>query len=60
MVKKIPKDDRRAAYTSGDRPVTRDMYRLTMDDQGKSVIIIEPTRWGLVSKGGFPPSLFET
>lgn len=36
-----------------------DEYRQAMDDQGKSVIIIEPTRWGPVSKGGFPPSLFE-
>ncbi|MDG1411285.1 MAG: hypothetical protein P8L46_16490 [Acidimicrobiales bacterium] len=60
MVKKIPKDDRRAAYTSGDRPVRRDMHRLTMDDQDKALISIEPARWGTVSKGGFPPSLFET
>jgi hypothetical protein len=44
---------------SGEHP-DWDEYRQAMDDQGKSVIIIEPTRWGPVSKGGFPPSLFET
>ncbi len=43
---------------SGEHP-DWDEYRQAMDDQGKSVIIIEPTRWGPVSKGGFPPSLFE-
>lgn len=43
---------------SGEHPDWPE-YRQAMDDQGKSVIIIEPTRWGPVSKGGFPPSLFE-
>ena len=43
---------------SGEHP-DWDEYRQAMDDQGKSVIVIEPTRWGPVSKGGFPPSLFE-
>ena len=36
-----------------------DEYRQAMDDQGKSAIVIEPTRWSPVSKGGFPPELFE-
>jgi hypothetical protein len=36
-----------------------DEYRQAMDDQGKSVILIEPTRWDPISTGGFPPSLFE-
>lgn len=36
-----------------------DEYRQAMADQGKSVIVIEPTRWGPISTGGFPPSLFE-
>ncbi|MCP3934671.1 MAG: PPOX class F420-dependent oxidoreductase [Actinomycetia bacterium] len=43
---------------SGEHP-DWDEYRKAMADQGKSVILIEPTRWGPVSKGGFPPSLFE-
>ncbi len=43
---------------SGEHP-DWDEYRQAMDDQGKSVIMIEPTRWGPISKGGFPPSLFE-
>jgi PPOX class probable F420-dependent enzyme len=43
---------------SGEHP-DWDEYRLAMHDQGKSVILIEPTRWGPVSTGGFPPSLFE-
>ncbi len=43
---------------SGEHP-DWDEYRQAMADQGKSVILIEPTRWGPVSKGGFPPSLFE-
>jgi len=30
-----------------------------MVDQGKCMIIIEPTRWSPVSTGGFPPELFE-
>jgi PPOX class probable F420-dependent enzyme len=36
-----------------------DEYRQAMADQGKCMIVIEPTRWSPVSKGGFPPSLFE-
>jgi PPOX class probable F420-dependent enzyme len=36
-----------------------DEYRDAMADQGKCVILITPTRWGPISKGGFPPSLFE-
>lgn len=43
---------------SGEHP-DWDEYREAMNDQGKSVILIEPTRWGPVSTGGFPPSLFE-
>jgi PPOX class probable F420-dependent enzyme len=43
---------------SGEHPDWQE-YRQAMADQGKSVILIEPTRWGPVSKGGFPPSLFE-
>ncbi len=36
-----------------------DEYRQAMVDQGKCMIVIEPTRWSPVSKGGFPPELFE-
>ncbi len=36
-----------------------DEYRQAMVDQGKCVILIEPTRWSPVSKGGFPPSMFD-
>ncbi len=36
-----------------------DEYRQAMADQGKSIIRIVPTRWSPISKGGFPPSLFE-
>lgn len=36
-----------------------DEYRQAMADQGKCVILIAPTRWGPVSRGGFPPELFE-
>lgn len=43
---------------SGEHP-DWDEYRQAMVDQGKSAIVITPTRWGPVSKGGFPPSLFE-
>lgn len=42
----------------GDHP-DWDEYRQAMADQGKSIIRITPTRWSPVSKGGFPPSLFE-
>ncbi len=43
---------------SGEHP-DWDEYRQAMADQGKSAIVIEPTRWGPVSTGGFPPWLFE-
>ena len=43
---------------SGEHP-DWDEYVQAMDDQGKCMILIEPTRWSPVSKGGFPPSLFE-
>ena len=43
---------------SGEHP-DWDEYRRAMAEQGKCVILIEPTRWGPVSRGGFPPSLFE-
>ena len=36
-----------------------DEYRQAMADQGKSAIVITPTRWSPLSKGGFPPELFE-
>ena len=36
-----------------------DAYRQAMIDQGKCVILVTPTRWSPLSKGGFPPSLFE-
>lgn len=35
-----------------------DEYVAAMAEQGKCLILIQPTRWGPVSKGGFPPSLF--
>ncbi len=43
---------------SGEHP-DWDEYRQAMADQGKCLILIDPTRWGPVSTGGFPPSLFE-
>jgi PPOX class probable F420-dependent enzyme len=43
---------------SGEHP-DWDEYRQAMADQGKCLILIEPTRWSPISKGGFPPSLFE-
>lgn len=43
---------------SGEHP-DWDEYRQAMSDQGKCLIAIMPTRWSPVSKGGFPPSLFE-
>ena len=43
---------------SGEHPDWEE-YRQAMADQGKCLILIEPTRWGPVSTGGFPPSLFE-
>ena len=43
---------------SGEHP-DWDEYRQAMVDQGKTVIAITPTRWSPVSKGGFPPELFE-
>ena len=32
---------------------------VAMVDQGKCMILVTPTRWSPLSKGGFPPSLFE-
>jgi PPOX class probable F420-dependent enzyme len=43
---------------SGEHP-DWDEYRRAMSEQGKCLVVIEPTRWGPVSTGGFPPSLFE-
>ncbi len=43
---------------SGEHP-DWDEYRQAMVDQGKCMILIEPTRWSPVSKGGFPPELFD-
>ncbi len=43
---------------SGEHP-DWDEYRQAMRDQGKCVILVTPTRWSPVSKGGFPPELFE-
>ncbi len=43
---------------SGEHP-DWDEYRQAMIDQGKSVIRIRPTRWSPISRGGFPPELFE-
>lgn len=42
----------------GDHP-DWDEYRQAMADQGKSIIRVKPTRWSPLSKGGFPPALFE-
>ena len=43
---------------SGEHPDWSE-YRDAMEQQGKCVILVEPTRWSPVSRGGFPPSLFE-
>jgi PPOX class probable F420-dependent enzyme len=43
---------------SGEHP-DWDEYRRAMAEQGKCLIVIEPTRWSPVSTGGFPPSLFD-
>lgn len=43
---------------SGEHP-DWDEYRQAMDDQGKCIILVTPTRWSPLSKGGFPPSLFD-
>ena len=43
---------------SGEHP-DWDEYRQAMADQGKSAIVVTPTRWSPVSTGGFPASLFE-
>ena len=43
---------------SGEHP-DWDEYRQAMADQGKCLILVRPTRWGPISRGGFPPSLFE-
>ena len=72
-VKKLSRDDPRAAHMSSDvgdafveyfRCISGEHpdwgeYRQAMADQGKCLILIEPERWGPVSRGGFPPSLFE-
>lgn len=42
---------------SGEHP-DWDEYGQAMRDQGKCVMLITPTRWGPISRGGFPPSLF--
>ncbi|MEL6894145.1 MAG: PPOX class F420-dependent oxidoreductase [Actinomycetota bacterium] len=42
---------------SGEHPDWGE-YRQAMLDQGKSIILVEPTRWSPVSTGGFPPELF--
>lgn len=43
---------------SGEHPDWAE-YRQAMADQGKCLILVEPTRWSPISKGGFPASLFE-
>lgn len=43
---------------SGEHP-DWDEYRQAMVDQGKCIILVTPTRWSPLSKGGFPPSLFD-
>ncbi|MFP5487913.1 MAG: PPOX class F420-dependent oxidoreductase [Acidimicrobiia bacterium] len=43
---------------SGEHP-DWDEYRRAMTEQGKCVILVEPTRWGPISTGGFPASLFD-
>jgi PPOX class probable F420-dependent enzyme len=43
---------------SGEHPDWEE-YRQAMADQGKCIILINPTRWSPVSTGGFPPSLFQ-
>ncbi|MFK8025007.1 MAG: PPOX class F420-dependent oxidoreductase [Ilumatobacter sp.] len=43
---------------SGEHP-DWDEYRQAMIDQGKSMLVITPTRWGPLSTGGFPPELFD-
>jgi PPOX class probable F420-dependent enzyme len=43
---------------SGEHP-DWDEYRQAMLDQGKCIILVTPTRWSPLSKGGFPPSLFD-
>jgi PPOX class probable F420-dependent enzyme len=43
---------------SGEHP-DWDEYRQAMVDQGKCMILVTPTRWSPMSRGGFPPSMFE-
>ncbi len=43
---------------SGEHP-NWDEYRDAMAEQDKCVILIRAIRWSPVSRGGFPPSLFE-
>jgi PPOX class probable F420-dependent enzyme len=40
---------------SGEHP-DWDEYRQAMVDQGKCLIRVNPTRWGPVATGGFPPA----
>jgi len=41
---------------SGEHP-DWDEYRAAMRTQGKSLIVVEPTRWGPLATGGFPARL---
>ncbi len=41
---------------SGEHPGWEE-YRQAMRTQGKSLITIEPTGWGPIATGGFPPRL---
>ena len=43
---------------SGEHPDWGE-YRQAMLDQGKCLLLVEPARWGPISTGGFPPSLFD-
>lgn len=43
---------------SGEHP-DWDEYRAAMLRQGKSLIRLEPTRWGPIATGGFPAALVE-
>jgi len=43
---------------SGEHP-DWDEYRQAMTDQGKCLILVTPSRWSPISRGGFPPSLFD-
>ena len=43
---------------SGEHP-DWDEYRQAMQDQGKSLVRVTPTRWGPIATGGFPARLGE-